>query len=151
MSSQIALLYLYSIDRGLPCHSNGSVVSWLPFTIHFVFGTAIYTVQTQLNWDSKNSLAQLERVKAEAFGQHRLSCSLFIYPDLFLTLVGLCDDMYKILITSLEIIIESLSHSWSMNLVIHIIHSRTGTERGLVSIVSNLRTPPSEKQSGEQS
>ena len=46
--------------------------------------------------------------------------SHFIYPGLFLTLMGLCDDMHGILITSLEIIIECLSYSWSMNLVIHL-------------------------------
>ena len=46
--------------------------------------------------------------------------SHFIYPGLFLTLMGLGDDMHGILITSLEIIIECLSYSWSMNLVIHL-------------------------------
>ena len=40
MNSQIALLYLRSIDRVFLATQNGGVVSGLQFTISFTFGIA---------------------------------------------------------------------------------------------------------------
>ena len=54
-----------------------------------------YIVQTQLNWDSKNSLTQMEEYWFSSMTTSA-QWSDFIYSGLFLTLVGLCDVMYKL-------------------------------------------------------
>ena len=46
VSLQSASLYLSAIDHGLPCHSNGGVVSRFPSTVCFTFGYIRYCIRS---------------------------------------------------------------------------------------------------------